>query len=101
MAQSNDNGYFYAVQMFGRPKSKSIQFQIENKTEATINYRIGDRTFPLPPRYSMSHEQCRPADVTFDWPEKDKQKSSTVHPDGGEKLVIVADESGEFEVKKE
>jgi uncharacterized protein YkwD len=30
VAQSQDSGYYYAVQMFGRPKSKSIEFSLFN-----------------------------------------------------------------------
>lgn len=31
-AQSQETGRYYAVQMFGRPTPKSVQFEVVNKT---------------------------------------------------------------------
>ena len=32
VARSEHTGYYYAVQMFGRPKSDAIEFQISNRS---------------------------------------------------------------------
>jgi len=49
VAQSEDTHYFYAVQIFGRPKSMSIAFQLTNESDKTIQYEIAGQTFSLPP----------------------------------------------------
>ena len=39
VARSEKTGYYYAVQMFGRPRSQAIEFQVSNRTEAEVAYR--------------------------------------------------------------
>jgi uncharacterized protein YkwD len=46
VAQNEDTGYYYAVQMFGRPKSKAITFKVANEADTTVEYRVGDRPSP-------------------------------------------------------
>jgi uncharacterized protein YkwD len=92
IARSEKTGYYYAVQMFGRPKSKSIQFQIKNRTDAAVNYRIGEESFALEPGYTRTHMRCRPADVVLESPEKNadsKQTSEAVRPGAGDRLSVV------------
>lgn len=60
VSQSDSTGVYYAVQMFGRPRSAALEFQILNRTETTVQYSIGDQTFSLPPSYRRTHQQCRP-----------------------------------------
>jgi uncharacterized protein YkwD len=66
VAQSPNTGYWYAVQMFGRPKSLAIEFTITNRSAAMVSYTIGERTFPLPPRYSRTHTRCRESKVAIE-----------------------------------
>jgi uncharacterized protein YkwD len=68
VAQSKQTGRYYAVQDFGRPKSKAITFRVSNNTDSIIHYTVGQRTFTLRPRYTMTHERCRPGKITFDLP---------------------------------
>src|SRR5205085_9863408 len=63
IARSADTGYYYAVQLFGRPKSLRIEFRIANSTGAVVRYKVGDREYDLPPGVVMTHEVCRPTDV--------------------------------------
>jgi hypothetical protein len=37
-AAQSETGYYYAVQMFGRPRSKSITFRVANKSGTTVEY---------------------------------------------------------------
>ncbi|HEY3394092.1 MAG TPA: CAP domain-containing protein [Lacipirellulaceae bacterium] len=77
---------YFAVQLFARPQSDAIQFQVANRTDETIEYTVGaakddevesdeaesDRqTFELPPRATMSHTRCLPAHVDWGWTERD------------------------------
>lgn len=99
VARSEETGYYYAVQMFGRPKSKAIEFAITNESEDTVEYKIGDRTFPLPPRLIRTHQRCRPSEVTFRWPGAEGE-ARVVQPSNGDRFVVVG-EKGTFKLKKE
>jgi uncharacterized protein YkwD len=99
VAQSEQTGYYYAVQLFGRPQSQRLEFQITNHSTTEIPYAIGDRTLPLPPQYTRTHQRCRPVTLTFQWP--DKQESTTVEPQHGARYVIVQGDAGKFTLQEE
>ena len=99
VARSEKTGYYYAVQMFGRPKSAAVEFRIDNKTKDAVEYAVGDKAFTLPAGYARTHTQCRPAEVTFKWP-GDGVKPTTLKPAAGDKLAVT--KSGDkFAVGKE
>lgn len=77
---------YFAVQLFARPQSDAIQFQVTNLTDETIQYTVGEtngheveldkaeskrQVFELPPRATMSHARCLPAHVDWGWTEGD------------------------------
>jgi uncharacterized protein YkwD len=99
IARSSDTGRYYAVQMFGRPKSKAIEFRFANQSDQTVKYEIEDRSFELQPRMIRTHQQCRPTEVRFRWPD-DKGEPTVVRPSNGERFVVVK-ENGTFRMKKE
>jgi uncharacterized protein YkwD len=99
VARGEDTGYYFAVQMFGRPKSKDITFEVSNQTDATIRYTVGGRTFVLPPHYLRTHQRCRPADLTFPVPSKGVA-SQTVRPHKGDHYLIVQ-QQGKLTLKEE
>jgi uncharacterized protein YkwD len=99
IARSEKTGYYYAVQMFGRPKSQAIEFRIENRSGEAVSYVIGDRTFELPPRMIRTHTQCRPGEAKFRWPGDDEAKAA-VKPANGDRFAVVKD-GGSFTVKKQ
>jgi uncharacterized protein YkwD len=99
VARSEKTGYYYTVQMFGRPKSLSLEFKVVNKSPATVTYRIGDRAFTLPPRYIRTHEQCRPTEVTFELPAGGRTATESFKAENQRQFVIVDD--GGLRVKKE
>ncbi len=101
VAQSAETGYYYAVQMFGRPKSMMIEFSIANKTDATINYQIAEQSFSLQPDVIGKHERCRPEEVTFKFPSKEgeKEKTESLKPKNGDHLIITKDGSA-FLIRK-
>lgn len=98
IAHSEESGNYYAVQMFGRPKSKQFEFEITNQTPTTVQYSVGDRTFPLPPRMTRTHFRCRPSEVTFQLP-SEKEKTITVRPNSADAFAVVS-ENGRFEIRK-
>jgi uncharacterized protein YkwD len=97
VAQSQQAGAYYAVQLFGRPMSQQIAFQLTNHTDATITYAVDGHTFPLPPRTTRTHQQCRPPEVTFQWP--GTQEPTTAHPNHEDRYTIVRGDAGAFQLK--
>src|SRR5262249_45324930 len=106
VARSAETGYYYAVQMFGRPKSLAFEFEIANRAGAEVTYKVGDESFTLKPRYVMKHTVCVPTDVTFQWPdaagEAGKGGSQTIRPTAnGERYAVVTGPDGKLTVRKE
>jgi uncharacterized protein YkwD len=119
VAQS-ETGFYYAVQMFGRPRSKSISFRVANKSGTTVEYWLGDRSFKLPPDYTETHTLCRRLDLRLQPPQtkptqtqppqpkpkagqpaaKPAPKSNPLHPGDGDRFVIVT-RDGEIRIEKE
>lgn len=102
VAQSEETGYYYAVQMFGRPKSQAIEFQLENESEETVEYKVADQKFTLPPRYTRTHQVCRTLDVTLNLPAGKagaKGEAKTLRPGSGDHFVISVD-NGKYQVTK-
>ena len=62
IARSPQGERYYAVQMFGRPATLRLHFDVSNHSRADVSYRIGPTTFVLPSGATRRHEQCR-ADV--------------------------------------
>jgi uncharacterized protein YkwD len=100
---------YYAVQLFARPQSDVIQFQITNRTDEIIQYTVGaandqkvesdeaesDRqAFELPPRATMSHARCLPPHIDWGW--TDANDGVMVAGNGAYEITKSA--SGGFEV---
>ncbi len=103
VAHSPRTGYYYAVQDFGRPASRRIEFRIRNNADETVRYRVGDQTYSLPPRYTRTHQQCRPTELSFLSPRKGEkgasEKGRTFKPANGQRYVIEGVNNGEVQVK--
>jgi len=91
VARSEQTGHYYAVQLFGRPKSLSTAFRISNESDATIQYETGGRSFSLPPRYARSHEQCRGVELVLLWP--DRPERTRLRPANGDRYAITRADS--------
>jgi uncharacterized protein YkwD len=91
VVRSETTGHYYAVQMFGRPKSAAIVFKVENRAGEAVQYTVGGQEFDLTPRVVRTHTGCRPADVTFTWP---GGKTEVVKPPTGGRLVVTRDGGG-------
>jgi hypothetical protein len=94
--RSEDTDYYYAVQLFGRPRSAMFGFELENETETTIEYSVGDERFRLPPRYRRTHRLCQPEPVRIEW--GGKRETATVNPRGGEAYRIVRGDDGRLQL---
>ncbi len=73
VAQDPESGTYFAVQMFGRPKSMGIRFQLVNKSGRTVDYVLSNSEdssrYTLQPRMIQTHEKCRP--TTLEIPRMD------------------------------
>jgi Uncharacterized protein with SCP/PR1 domains len=99
VSKSEKTGHFYAVQLFGRPKSESIRIEIENGTSAAVKYELGNESYDLEGRFARIHELCRPTEITFLLPKADGTERSVVQPvKAKSRLVIKRDESQELVV---
>lgn len=86
IAQSPRSGRYYAVQMFGRPRSLHIVFSIANRSGTPLRYRFGDETVALAPRVTQTHEVCRAQVLTMQLP--GQREPVRVEPAHGERYVV-------------
>ena len=103
IARSEKTGHYYAVQMFGRPKSKAIEFKITNQARVAVTYQIGEESYTLEPRSIRTHTRCRPADLILEPADKkadSKSKPEVVRPVNGDRLLVTQDKSG-YRLRKE
>jgi uncharacterized protein YkwD len=96
IAQSENTGVFYAVQLFGRPESEKIAFRLLNKTEAEFKYQIGEEQFTLPPLYARKHTLCRPSQLK--WlpdlkADAKNQKPREIKPEDGDEFQVQTEEN--------
>jgi uncharacterized protein YkwD len=101
VAHSEESGAYFAVQLFGRPKSKSLQFQITNQSDQSVRYKVvakdSQRAFSLPPRVTRTHARCRPSQLDFTLAGRD----ASLKPSDGSHYVVVEKASGELDVQKQ
>lgn len=95
IARSSETGYYYAVQLFGRPKDRQINFTIANDADTTIQYKVGQQSFPLPPHYRRTHQVCRPPEITL---QPDTKAARTLQPKNGSTYVVQQNGAGQLEI---
>lgn len=59
---------YIAVQVFGRPRSLAVEFQISNTTGTAIGYTFSGKTHDLKPRIAATHTACATGDIAFSKP---------------------------------
>jgi hypothetical protein len=105
IAQSSKSGRHYAVQVFGRPKSKQIVFKIANPTDATVKYTIDGKSFSISPGHTVAHERCRPPELRIEAgagkTDAQARPLESFHPKDGERYAIHRDDAGNFTLRKE
>ncbi len=86
---------YYAVQLFGRPKSARVQFRVSNPSDTAVRYRVEGREYVAQSRQARTHTECGPAPVFF---EIAGEASFTAQ--GGERFVVRR-EGGRVSVRRE
>ncbi len=99
VAASKQSGKFYAVQVFGRPRSAAIEFSVANQSAAEIAYQLDDQKLTLPPGVIRTHQQCRKAALSFSLDAAQGQPES-FEPASGDRFVVTS-ASGKLQVKRE
>lgn len=96
VAHNPATGYYYAVQMFGRPRSQAIVFQVANRTETTVPFTLDKHREKIRPGYTMTYTRCRPPRVDF----RSAGNPAVFHPKGGAHLSVVP-AGGGYQVRQE
>jgi uncharacterized protein YkwD len=98
VARRSNSPTYLAVQMFGRPQSQAISFQVSNQSDAKVEYTLSrrgsDKTFPLPPRIRQIHQRCRPTKITFSTPD------TTLEVEDGAEYVVKRSPDGKLDVSR-
>lgn len=92
VARSEKSGRYYAVQIFGRSKARSMEFRITNGARETVTYRVSETGFSLDPGDARIHTLCAPEEVTLVTARE--AQPSKVTPKNGERLVAVREPGG-------
>lgn len=96
IARSNRSGKYYGVQLFGRPRSQSIEFSVRNNTDVVLSYKFEGESQTLPVRTTVRHLVCRPATLEFHWP--GRQPATTIEGQAQRVYEVVRAGTGEFRV---
>lgn len=99
IARSRATSRYYAVQVFGRPRTLETRFSIRNRSGAAVSYELDGESLPLPQGSTVTHRQCRPARLVFDWP--GRQSSSMLAVRSGDRYSVERSPQGEFSVTSE
>lgn len=85
VARGAQSGRYYAVQLFGRPASQSIEFKVENRAGVAVEYVLDGQTYQLPPRATSTHASCLRAELQF--------RGKTLRPANGQVFSIVNEQN--------
>ena len=99
VAQSTLKGvqHYYGVQMFARPRSASVEFEVSNPTGESVTYHVGDRLYILHARTSRTHTECAAQQLTIDLKGVSDSRFTTRK---GDKFVVARDK-GQLSVRRE
>lgn len=56
---------FISVQVFGRPRSLEIEFQVSNSSGNAVSYSFAGQMHELTPKLSITHQSCRAGPLVF------------------------------------
>ncbi len=99
VARSKESGKYYAVQVFGRPRSAAIEFSVANESDAKVEYRLGDEDLSLEPRVTRTHQQCQASELRFAWADAEG-KPESFQPIQGDRFIVTK-EQGKFRVSRQ
>lgn len=92
VARSSRTQRYFAVQMFGQPRSALVNFDIANRSDAVVQYELDGSTFALPPRVTRGHRGCFEGALKMLW--ADGGTSPGFRPRDGMHYTVVRDQGG-------
>jgi uncharacterized protein YkwD len=103
VAHSAETGRFYAVQMFGRPHSAAISFQVTNETDGVLPFMLDGKKQAVRPGYTATYQRCRPAEVHFpSAPNADDAANGQARrPRNGTHYVVRSGEDGKYRIAEQ
>ena len=94
VARSAKSGKYYAVQLFGRPASRMVEFRVTNGAREPVRYRVAGKEFSLGTGAARIHQQCGPDEVSV-------AREKPVTPASGDRLVIVKAPGGKLAIRSD
>ncbi len=88
VAQSADTGYYFAVQLLGRPKSAAIEFELTNLSGRAFRYEVDGTSYDLQPRQIRTHSRCRPPKVAVKTTDSPDEEPQILRPEPGDRYVV-------------
>lgn len=86
VARNAKSGRYYAVQMFGRPRSAQLEFTMTNESKEEVTYELDGREQKLPARVSRKYSVCQLPKLII---HLDEKRQETFTPQAGETVAIV------------
>ena len=99
IARSARSGKYYGVQLFGRPRSQSVEFTVRNNADVPLAYEFDGDVQSLPVRTTVRHMLCRPTKLVFHWP--GKQPDVTIEAETRQVYEVVRSAAGEYRVNQQ
>jgi hypothetical protein len=99
VAQSKESSKYYAVQVFGRPRSALIVFTVVNQSDSQVEYRLGEEKQTLDPRFTRTYELCAPSELKFSWTQAEG-KPGSYQPVRGDRFIVTK-KQGKFRVSRQ
>jgi len=96
IARSERSGRYYGVQLFGRPRSQSVEFTVRNNAGVPLGYDLDGEAQSLPVRTTVEHLLCRQATLAFRWP--GRQPATSLKVETAKVYEVVRAGAGEFRV---
>lgn len=99
VTHSPQTGRYYAVIVFGRPKSQALRVTVSNQSPVDVEYELASNRFPLRSMSSRTHVLCRSTELVVRRSATQDESSSTT-VDGSGNIAISQDAQGELHVRR-
>jgi len=96
VARNAKSGRYYAVQMFGRPKSAAIEFTLANESKDEVTYELDGKELTISGRTSRAYSVCLPTKIVVHLGD---DRRETLTPKEGQ-IVAIVQKDGRLKVER-